>query len=98
MLVSALRPANHKGSQQVENKLQSTSKLFIPQVIIPQLHKSLFFKPQLKFYPQFQNANLQKKTITHVFESIYNLQALNTGTCIEQGGLFYSASLHRNRC
>ena len=23
---------------------------------------------------------------------------LNTGTCIQQGGLFYSAGLHRNQC
>ena len=25
-------------------------------------------------------------------------RALNTGTCIQQGDLFYSAGLHRNRC
>ena len=29
-------------------------------------------------------------------EPIYILQALNTGTCIWQGDLFYSAGLHRN--
>ena len=27
---------------------------------------------------------------------IYFLRALNTGTCIQQGDLFYSAGLHRN--
>ena len=27
---------------------------------------------------------------------IYIPQALNTGTCLQQGDLFYSASLHRN--
>ena len=32
------------------------------------------------------------------FEPIYILRALNTGTCIQQDGLFYSAGLHRNRC
>ena len=32
------------------------------------------------------------------FEPIYILQALNTGTCIQQGDLFYSAGLHRNPC
>ena len=30
------------------------------------------------------------------FEPIYNPRALNTGTCIRQGNLFYSASPHRN--
>ena len=30
------------------------------------------------------------------FEPIYIPQALNTGTCILQGDLFYSAGLHRN--
>ena len=30
------------------------------------------------------------------FEPIYMPRALNTGTCIQQGDLFYSAGLHRN--
>ena len=30
------------------------------------------------------------------FELIYILRALNTGTCIRQGDLFYFAGLHRN--
>ena len=30
------------------------------------------------------------------FEPIYIARALNTGTCIRQGDLFYSAGLHRN--
>ena len=32
------------------------------------------------------------------FESVYIPRALNTGTCIHQGDLFYSAGLYRNRC
>ena len=52
-----------------EHKLHSISKLFISQVIIPQV---MFFEP------------------------IYIPRALNTGTCIRQGDLFYSAGLHRN--
>ena len=32
-----------------------------------------------------------------LFESIYIPRALNTGTFIRQGDLFYSAGLHRNR-
>ena len=52
-----------------EHKLHSISKLFISQVIIPQV---IFSEP------------------------IYILRALNTGTCIWQGDLFYSAGLHRN--
>ena len=31
-----------------------------------------------------------------MFVSIYIPWALNTGTCIQQGDLFYSAGLHRN--
>ena len=31
-------------------------------------------------------------------EPIYIPRALNTGTCIRQGDLFYSAGLHRNQC
>ena len=30
------------------------------------------------------------------FEPIYIPRALNTGTCIQQGDLVYSAGLHRN--
>ena len=30
------------------------------------------------------------------FKHIYIPRALNTGTCIQQGDLFYSAGLHRN--
>ena len=30
------------------------------------------------------------------FEPIYIPRALNTGTCIQQDNLFYSAGLHRN--
>ena len=30
------------------------------------------------------------------FEPIYISRALSTGTCIQQGDLFYSAGLHRN--
>ena len=33
---------------------------------------------------------------SHVFEPIYILRALNMGTCIQQGDLFYSVGLHRN--
>ena len=32
------------------------------------------------------------------FEPIYIPRALNTGACIRQGDLFYSAGLHRNQC
>ena len=31
-----------------------------------------------------------------LFEPIYIPWALNTGTCIQQGDLFYSVGLHRN--
>ena len=37
------------------------------------------------------------KSCLFVFKPIYILQALNMGTCIWQGDLFYSAGLHRNQ-
>ena len=42
--------------------------------------------------------NKQKKTVTLVLELILIPRALNTGTCIQQGDVSYSAGLHRNRC
>ena len=33
-----------------------------------------------------------------MLEPIYIAQALNKGTCIQQGDLFYSVGVHRNRC
>ena len=32
-----------------------------------------------------------------IFSPIYIPRALNTGTCLRQGNLFYSAGLHRNQ-
>ena len=47
--------------------------------------------------------SISKLVISHIiipqvmfFEPMYIPRALNTGTCIWQGDLFYSASLHRN--
>ena len=39
---------------------------------------SLFLNPQLKFYPQFQNANPEKKH-THILEPIDIPRALSAG-------------------
>ena len=39
---------------------------------------------------------LMMMTMMMSFEPIYIPRALNTGTCIRQGDLFYSAGLHRN--
>ena len=52
-----------------EHKLHSISKVFISQVIIPQV---MFLEP------------------------IYIPRAINTGSCLRQGDVFYSAGLHRN--
>ena len=52
-----------------EHKFRSISKVFMSQVIIPQV---MFFQP------------------------IHIARTPNTGTCIRQGDLFYSAGLHRN--
>ena len=65
-----------------EHKLHSISKLFISQVIIPQVMFCVcvcVFVWGLLF-----------------FQPIYIPRAFNTGTRIWQGNLFYSAGLHRN--
>ena len=59
-------------------------------------HKSLFLKPQLKFYSQFWNANPDKQQ--HMFWSLMFSEHSSSGTCTQQGDTFYSAGLHRNRC
>ena len=47
----------------------------------------------------FYKSSYQKSCFFVLFlKSIYILRALNTGTCIQQSDLFYSAGLHRNRC
>ena len=56
--------------------------------------KSPFLKPQLKLSTVSEHK--PRKTITHGLEPVYIPWALNTGTCIQQGDLLYSAGLHRN--
>ena len=77
-----------------KNKLQSISKLFVPQVIIPQVSFSRMTIQILSTIVECKPI----KTITCVLDPIYILLALNTGTCTQQGDLFYSVGLHRNRC
>ena len=45
-----------------------------------------------------QVTHFTSHTISRVSGPIYIPQALSTGSCIQQGDLFYSAGLHRNRC
>ena len=76
-----MSPVNHKKNYiRVEHKLHSISKLFISQVILPQVMLWFFFFCVCVWF----------------FFPIYIPRALNTGTCIQQGDLFYSAGLHRN--
>ena len=70
----------------VEHKLQSISRLFIPQVIITQVSFSQTTTQILSTISEHK----PRKTITHVLESIHIPRALNTGTCIQQDDLFYS--------
>ena len=77
-----------------ENKLQSILKLFLPQVIIPQVSFSQTTSQILSTISECK----PRKTLTHVSEPIYIPWALNTEICIQQGDLLYSAGLHRNQC
>ena len=99
--VGALSPV--KTTKDYTSRLKTNFDLFPSYSFHKSLYyKSLFLKPQPKFYPQFRNANPEKKkgkkTITHVLKPSYIPRALNTGTCIQQGDLLNSAGLHRNRC
>ena len=94
-LVGALSPVNHKRiTSGADHKLKPISKSFISQVIIPQVFLSQT-TAQILFTISERKT---RKTIAHALEPIYIPRALNTGTCIQQGDLFYSADLHRNQC
>ena len=64
--------------------------------------KSLFLKPQLNLYPQFRNTDLEKQSL--MFWSLFIFRGHSTREPAslvrdnEQGDIFYSAGLHRNRC
>ena len=77
-----------------EHKLQYISKLFIARVIVPQVCLAQSTAQIISTISERRT----RKTIIHVLEPIYIPGALNTGTCIQQGDLFYSADLYRNRC
>ena len=91
-----------------EHKLQPISKLFIQQVIIPLdfLFSNHSSDSTHNFGTQNQKKNQKKQNKKkqqqqqqqYVLEPITIPQALNTGTCIQQGDLFYSAGLHRSQC
>ena len=62
-------------------------------------HKSLFLNPQLKFYPQFQNAKPDKQNAcSGQLKPICIPWPLNMGTWIQQSDLFSAAGPHRNPC
>ena len=70
-------------------------------------HKSLYYKSSFfslslsQTTPQILSTISERKTrktITHVLEPTNIPWALNKGTFIQQGDLFYSIGLHRNRC
>ena len=78
----------------VENRLESVSKLFVPEVIISHISFSQTTTQILSTISERKHT----KIIKYVLKPIYIPRALNTGTCIEQGDLFHSAGLHRYRC
>ena len=79
-----------------EDKLQSISKLFIPQVIISQVffaQTTAQIMATTSERKTRKNNNKKTSPITHDLVPSYIPRALNTGTCIQQGELFYSAGL-----
>ena len=78
----------------LENELQPISKLFIPQVITPQVS----FSQTTTQIQSTISKSKPRKTITHVLGVIYILRSPNMGTCIQPSDLFYCASQHKIRC
>ena len=79
LLVGALSPVSHNDYIRAENKVQPISKLFIPQVVIPQVS---FSQTTAQIMSTISERKL-RKTVTHVLEPIYIPRVLNTGiTCI----------------
>ena len=62
-----------------------------PQSITSGLNTNFTLSPSHSFH----KSSYQKSCF---FQPLYIPWALNTGTCIWQGDLFYSVGLHRNRC
>ena len=91
--VSALSPVKHKGLHQGWTQT-SPSYSFHKSIY----HKSFFFFLSNSINNFGTQNQRERKKQTRVLEPIYIPRALNTGTCIQQGDLFYSAGLHRNRC
>ena len=87
-LVGALSPVTHKGLHQ---DYTQTSIYF--QII----HSTNHIIPQVSFAQTTAeilstiSERKTRKTIALVFEPIYIPRALNTGTCIQLGDLFYYA-------
>ena len=93
-MVGVLSQVSHKG---LHHDCKQTSVYL--QIINSTNHytTSLFFSKHN--YNSIHNSERNpRKTITHILEPIYIPRALSTGTCIQQGDVFYSAGLHRNWC
>ena len=76
-----------------EHKLKAISKLFIPQVILPQV-----FLAQTTAQILFTILErITRSTIAHVLEPIHISRALSITNCIKQGDLFYSACLTQEK-
>ena len=69
-----------------ENKLEFVSKLFIPQVITPQV---FFFSQTTIQLLSTISERKTRKTITLVLGPVYFLRSLSMGTCIQQDDLFF---------
>ena len=81
-------------SAQKKKILQSISQLVTPQVILP---KDSFSRTTTENLTTI-SVRKPRKTTTQVLKPISSPRALDTGTFIQQGDLFYSAGLHWNWC
>ena len=86
-LVGALSPVNHKGLHQ--GWIQTSLYLQVIHFTSHQTTSHVFFSLSI-----FRGHSTREPASSRV--TYFILRALNTGTCIQQGDLFYSAGLHRN--
>ena len=83
-----------------EHKLQSISKVFIPQIIMQVFFCFVFcFSFSKHSSNSIHNFETQNQKNKHLFWSVFVFREHSTRVyCIQQGDLFHSADLHRNRC
>ena len=85
----------HRITSELNTNFSPSQSFFISQVIIPKVFFFLFFFQTTAQILPIISERKTRKTITYILE-LFIFREHSTGTCIQQGDLFYSAGLYRN--